>query len=97
MDYIGSITGMNTDELVEVSQDHETGMNLWSHALIHNCPTRERKMQSLCGYLQKFLGHMASNVNCVGVFNRLTCHFWALAEFVVGCDWIAQATTWECS
>jgi len=36
VDYVERLTGMKTDELVEVSQDREAGRNLWSRALTHH-------------------------------------------------------------
>jgi len=35
------LTGMKSDELVEVSQDREAWRELWSRAFTHNHPTRE--------------------------------------------------------
>jgi len=39
------LTGMKVNELLEVSQDREAGVNLWSRELTYNRPTRERERE----------------------------------------------------
>jgi len=48
VDYIERLTGMRTDELVErCRKTVKPGVNLWSLALIHDHPTREKERHAL--------------------------------------------------
>ena len=44
VDYIQKLTGMRMSKLVGMSQDQDTWRQLWSCALTHNHPTREREI-----------------------------------------------------